>query len=91
VETQLVAATEYSYDLAGRWPDLTYRKANNATIISYGLTDDAANRLTLVTSVDSPTTFNEDVTDQLTNASHTAQVNESYSYDLNGNCPDACA
>jgi YD repeat-containing protein len=47
--TQLVAATEYNYDLAGRLQDLTHRKANNATIAPYTLAYDAADRLTQVT------------------------------------------
>lgn len=87
----MVAATEDGYDLAGRLQDLTHRKANNATIANYGLTYDAADRLTQVTSVDGPTTFNYDVTDQLTCASHATQANESYSYDLNGNRTNAGA
>jgi hypothetical protein len=33
--TQLVAATEYNYDLAGRLQDLTHRQANNTTIATY--------------------------------------------------------
>jgi YD repeat-containing protein len=83
--TQLVAATEYNYDLAGRLQDLTHRKANNTTIATYTLAYDAADRLTQVTSIDGPNSFNYDATDQLTSASHTTQANENYSYDLNGN------
>jgi YD repeat-containing protein len=47
--TQLVAATEYNYDLAGRLQDLTHRQANNTTIAPYTLAYDAADRLTQVT------------------------------------------
>jgi RHS repeat-associated protein len=87
--TQLVAATEYNYDLAGRLQDLTHRKANNATIANYGLTYDAADRLTQVTSIDGPSIFDYDVTDQLTSADHATQTDENYGYDLNGNRTNA--
>ncbi len=87
--TQLVAASDYNYDLVGRLQDLTHRKANNNTIANYGLTYDAADRLTQLTSIDGPNTFNYDATDQLTSASHTTQANENYTYDLNGNRTNA--
>ena len=87
--TQLVAATEYNYDLAGRLQDLTHRKANNTTIAPYTLAYDAADRLTQVTSIDGPSIFDYDVTDQLTSADHTAQGDENYGYDLNGNRTNA--
>jgi YD repeat-containing protein len=87
--TQLVAATEYNYDLAGRLQDLTHRQANNTTIAPYTLAYDAADRLTQLTSTDGPNTFNYDATDQLTSASHTTQANENYTYDLNGNRTNA--
>ncbi len=87
--TQLVAATEYNYDLAGRLQDLTHRKANNTTIALYTLAYDAADRLTQVTSIDGPSVFDYDVTDQLTSADHAAQTDENYGYDLNGNRTNA--
>jgi RHS repeat-associated protein len=87
--TQLVAATEYNYDLAGRLENLTHRKANNATIANYGLTYDAADRLTQITSIDGPSVFDYDVTDQLTSADHATQTDENYGYDLNGNRTNA--
>jgi YD repeat-containing protein len=87
--TQLVAATEYNYDLAGRLQDLTHRKANNTTIAPYTLAYDAADRLTQVTSIDGPSVFDYDVTDQLTSADHATQTDENYGYDLNGNRTNA--
>jgi RHS repeat-associated protein len=87
--TQLVAATEYNYDLAGRLQNLTHRKANNTTIAPYTLAYDAADRLTQVTSIDGPSVFDYDMTDQLTSADHATQTDENYGYDLNGNRTNA--
>ncbi len=83
--TQMVADSEYNYDLAGRLQDLTHRKANNTTIANYGLTYDPGDRLTQITSIDGPTTFSYDTANQLTSADHASQTDENYGYDLNGN------
>ncbi|NEZ56031.1 RHS repeat protein [Adonisia turfae] len=83
-----VASTNYSYDGSGRLSQLTHA-TDAATIADYQLSYDAANRLTTLISPDGTATYTYDDRDQLTGADYTAQDNEAYSYDANGNRTNA--
>ncbi len=82
--TSSVANTSYTYDLAGRLQTLTHQHGAT-TLASYGLTYDAANRITQSSGTDGVQDYTYDSTNQLTTASHTTQADEAYSYDANGN------
>ena len=84
VGTQQVASSAYVYDNAGRLTNLTHQR-NSIALDQYAWTFDAANRITHVTTPDGTTDYSYDSTNQLTAANHSAQTDESYSYDLNGN------
>lgn len=82
--TQLVAASTYAFDLAGRLTNLTHAK-NVTTLAQYSWVFDDANRITRMTSNDGTTNYTYDDTNQLTAADHSFQTDETFSYDLNGN------
>lgn len=82
--TQAVAATSYTYDGAGRLTAQT-DSTSTATIAQYTWTYDAASRVTQETSPDGTSTNSYDSTNQLVAADNSAQPNEAYSYDANGN------
>ena len=82
--TQLIASTDYTFDLNGRLTDLDHSN-NNGAIAFYDYTYDADNRITEFASPEGVSIYNYDKTDQLTEADHNYQVNEEYTYDDNGN------
>jgi RHS repeat-associated protein len=88
--TEFVAETDYDRDYLGRLTQLdTYQGSTH--FATYDLTYDAASRITAIDSVFSNSAWNEnhdytyDDTNQLTAADHSAQNDEAYAYDKNGN------
>jgi RHS repeat-associated protein len=84
---QLVADTTYDYDLAGRLTDLTHGPAANP-IADYGFSYDDANRLTQLVTPEGTSDYAYNDRDELTEADHTAQADETYDYDATGNRTD---
>jgi|GEM_PF-1725848 len=94
-ETNHVASTHYTYDGLGRLTSLVHSTSQVAPPVnSFGSTAlagylydyDQASRFESINSlIDGLTTYNHDDTNQLTGADHSAQTDESYSYDENGN------
>jgi RHS repeat-associated protein len=89
--TQLVAQTGYTFDLDGRLTELTHSDSPPSAgepatnLAAYGLTYDAAHRITQIVSRDGPSVFSYDTRNQLTSADHASQGDELYTYDGNGN------
>ncbi|MDX1928385.1 MAG: RHS repeat-associated core domain-containing protein, partial [Pirellulaceae bacterium] len=85
--SNLVAATDYTYDTVNRLSSLTH-KQNSTTLAGYTYGYDGASRLTSVTStVEGLSTYTYDATSQVVGADHAVggQADETYGYDLNGN------
>ncbi|WP_051036132.1 RHS repeat domain-containing protein [Stanieria cyanosphaera] len=82
--TQPVAESNYKFDEAGSLTELTHN-SDGETISAYEWAYDQANRITQATSPDGTSDYNYDKTDQLTDAEHSYQEDESYTYDENGN------
>jgi RHS repeat-associated protein len=80
----LVASSAYTDDAAGRLTQLTDTHGAT-TLASYQWTLDAAGRVTQETNAEGTTSYTYNAADELTSATHSAQPNESYSYDANGN------
>jgi RHS repeat-associated protein len=87
--SNLVAHTDLEYDYLNRVEVIDHQKSG--TISKFSLTYDARSRITAIDDVFSNSSWNEthaytyDNTDQLTVANHSAQNDESYAYDKNGN------
>jgi YD repeat-containing protein len=89
---QLVAATDYLFDQAGRLTGMTHAKGASV-FADYDWTFDEANRMTRFESlIDGAADYTNDDTDQLTAAEYTAGAglptappDEQYVYDENGN------
>jgi RHS repeat-associated protein len=83
--TQFVAASDYTFDAAGRLRNLTYSQ-NSTVLADYHWDYDVADRMTLFYSLrDGTATYTHDNRNQLTDASYTYQDPEDYEYDENGN------
>lgn len=83
--TQVVAHTEYDFDLAGRRRGMEHFKGGT-TFADYDWTYDAASRMTAFDSlVDGTAAYTNDATGQLTGADYDYQADETYVYDENGN------
>jgi RHS repeat-associated protein len=87
--TDLVAATGYTYDDAGRLTNLNHAKGAT-TFADYNWTFDSAGRMTQQSFTDylgttNTSDYSYDDTGQLTAADHDYQADESYTYDANGN------
>lgn len=82
--TQLVAQSDYTFDLAGRLTNLTHSR-DSVVIADYRWDYDAANRIIRFTSPDGTSDYNYDDRNQITGSDHSYQDNEAYSYDDNGN------
>ena len=90
---EFVATSFYSYDNMGRLLKLTHNESTtpasgwgNNPLAGYDFTYDTASRMTAIDSyVDDLSEFAYDHTNQLIGADHTAQTDESYAYDENGN------
>lgn len=81
---QQVAKTTYSYDAAARLQQIKHT-AIDQVLATYDYSWDAADRITRIISPDGVANYSYDATDQLVGADHTAQPDENYTYDLNGN------
>jgi RHS repeat-associated protein len=81
---QQVARTTYRYDAAARVEQINHA-AIDRVLATYDYTRDAAGRITRIMSPDGTADFSYDATGQLISANHSAQEDEFYSYDLNGN------
>ena len=88
--TQQVATGAYTYDHAGRLTGLTYTQPNSTGLPSYGWSYDAAGQVTQMVMPDGTVNYTNDGTGQLTAATSTGDpnLNESHSYDSNGNRTD---
>jgi RHS repeat-associated protein len=92
-ETTEVAATAYSYDHDNRMTGIVDSNSTGTTLVSYGYTYDAADRVTQEvrtwdSSADADTlTYSYTNNNQLTSVSHTNNSfsNESFTWDNNGN------
>ena len=82
--TQLVAGSDYAYDLAGRLTNLTHGNETNV-LADYAWVYDAASRITQFSSPDGVSEYSYDDRNQLTGTDHSYQGDEDYSYDDNGN------
>ncbi len=86
--TQLVAASAYGFDLAGRLTSLAHAKGQTA-LAGYEWTFDAGNRMTgFASDADGTAAYTHDPASQLTAADYTYQPavpDEAYTYDANGN------
>ncbi|VEP18290.1 YD repeat-containing protein (fragment) [Hyella patelloides LEGE 07179] len=71
--TQLVAETDYTFDLNGRLTDLDHSNGTG-TIANYDYSYDINNRITEFASPEGVSIYNYDDTDQLTEADHNYQV-----------------
>ncbi|KAI9129302.1 FG-GAP-like repeat-containing protein [Acaryochloris sp. CCMEE 5410] len=86
--TQLVAQSDYTFDLAGRLTNLTHSR-DSVVIADYRWDYDAANRIIRFTSPDGTSDYNYDDRNQNTGSDHSYQDDEAYSYDNNGNRTNA--
>ncbi|AFY61911.1 RHS repeat-associated core domain protein [Synechococcus sp. PCC 6312] len=86
--SQSVAESEFTYDLGGRLTHLSHSHLDTV-LAAYGLTYDAANRITRISSVDGINDYTYDQRDQLLGADYDYQGDEVYSYDENGNRTNA--
>jgi RHS repeat-associated protein len=82
--TEEVAQSNYTFDEAGRLTNLVHDQ-DGTMLSAYEWVYDAADRITSATSPDGVSDYDYDKTDQLTEADHEGQADESYSYDDNGN------
>jgi RHS repeat-associated protein len=80
-----VATSTYGYDSLSRLTDLEYENAGVDLFTPYEWTFDSLNRITQFVSQDGTTDYDYDKTGQLTDADHSSQTDEAYSYDANGN------
>jgi len=85
-----VATTDFAYDTLNRLTDLDHKQGSTSTA-TYDYTYDFASRIADVNSFqDGQTYYTHDATDQLTDADHTGQANESYFFDAIGNRSSYC-
>jgi hypothetical protein len=85
-----VASTDFAYDTLNRMTDID-DKQGSTVLASYDYSFDYASRITGVnSSQDGQTNYTYDVTNQVTAADHTAQTDESYEFDANGNRCTMC-
>lgn len=73
-----------TYDDSRRLTSLVHSH-NNSALANYSWQYDIASRITQASSPDGTASYEYDVQDQLTGADYSAQTDESYSYDVNGN------
>jgi RHS repeat-associated protein len=83
--TILVATTDFALDALDRPTAITHR-FGTTTLAGYGLTYDAASRITQINStLDGITNYTLDAAGQLTAANRTVGASESFAYDAAGN------
>ena len=88
--TSQVASTTYSFDQSNRLTSLIHASAvtgspDPVSLAAYSWTYDANSRITNATTPDGSVNYTYDNNSQLTGADHSAQADETYSYDANGN------
>jgi RHS repeat-associated protein len=89
--TTKVGSTAYTYDLSGRTDKLIHKNAVDALLSSYDYNYDFSGLLTNEVrdhsdnAYDDNISYGYDLTGQLVDAAFSAQDDESYVYDLNGN------
>lgn len=81
----LVGSTTNAYNLAGIVTNITHLGAASEVLAKYDYAFDAANQITQWSINNQLSTFDYDRTGQLTNALNTAQPNENFRFDANGN------
>ncbi len=86
--TQQIGRSAFDYDAKGRLIDIVHRDALDAVFANYDYYFDAADQLVSETHHGQTSTYIHDLAGQLTDADHSAQVDEGYSYDANGNPTD---
>jgi YD repeat-containing protein len=88
--SEQVATGTYTYDHGGNLTDLTYTQPNSTRLPSYTWSYDADGQVTQMVSADGTVNYTNDATGQLTAAATTgnSSLNESHSYDSNGNRTD---
>lgn len=80
-----IGFTTNAYNRAGIVTNITHVGSTGSVLAKYDYGFDAAWQITQWSINNQPSTFNYDATGQLTNALNTAQPDESFRYDLNGN------
>ncbi|HND52788.1 MAG TPA: hypothetical protein PLV92_10345, partial [Pirellulaceae bacterium] len=85
--TQLVVGTNYAYDSLSRLTAIAHQNSAGSSVAFETLSYDSASRITQIVDKDGTTNYTYDARDQLTGADHSASANpdETYSYDANGN------
>lgn len=83
--TTQIDRTTFGYDAQGRQNDIVHRDSLDAVLADYDYVFDLADQLTSETHHGQTSTYTHDAAGQLTAADHSAQSDESYSFDLNGN------
>ena len=83
----LVSST-HSYDELGRLTDISHSN-ERGVIGDYDYSYDAIGQIVEMTTLDGTSSYTYDSATQLTEATHTFQTNESYTYDANGNRTNA--
>ena len=80
-----VATTDFTYDSLNRLTDLDH-KQGGTNLATYDYTYDYASRMTGVnSSLDGQTYYTHDTGSQVTDADHTGQTDESYTFNASGN------
>ncbi|MBC8351077.1 MAG: hypothetical protein H8E66_03770 [Planctomycetes bacterium] len=80
-----IATSTYTYDTLGHLTDLEYENGGTDLFTPYEWSFDNMNRVTQFIGADGTTDYTYDKTSQLTDAGHTFQSDETYTYDANGN------
>jgi RHS repeat-associated protein len=82
--TEEVAGSSYTFDDAGRLTNLVHDQDGDV-LSAYEWAYDQGDRITKATTPDGVSDFTYDKSDQLVDADHSVQADESYVYDDNGN------
>ncbi len=83
--TDEVATSTFTYDTLHRLTGIDYEKNSVDLFTPYSYSYDAMSRVTQMVNQDGTSDYDYDSTSQLTDADHTYQTDEAYSYDDNGN------
>ena len=84
----LIAQSQYLYNVANQLTNITHKDALNNTLVSHGYTFDTSGNISqYANSIDGTVTYDYDFLGQLIGADYSALTitDESYSYDANGN------
>ncbi len=83
--TQQLRRSTFDHDAKGRLTDIVHRDARDAVFADYDYFYDWADQLVSETHHGQTSNYTHDATGQLTDADHSAQADEGYQYDANGN------